>query len=538
MSQLAYLMPIAVLLIILGRLLFPRRSIRLSHLRGASLRSEAQVTAILQSTKEKADPGIAIGKHRFPSEIANEHIAFVGATGSGKTVMQRLLMQSALPLIGTGQKHRAVIYDAKRDLLSLLGGMKLKCEVHLLNPMDSRGKAWDTAADITTAPAAHQLARILIPANENDHNRFFPDAARSLLEATFLFLIRQHPGKWTLRQALLLVRNPRHLEQVLSSSSDTHDLLNLFEYKPTLQNIMAAVVTYLRPYQLIAAAWEHAPRKLSLTQWMKSESILILGNDEGNRAAVDTLHRVLFFRIAELILSRPEGDGGQTWFFLDEIREAQKLDKLPQLLTQGRSKGARVVLGFQDIEGLRHVYQDKVANELVGQCATKVILRLNSPETAAWASRVLGKEEVMESRRGTSRQLAPSLSQTVGQSTSHGISQRPLVLESELTELPKTSFASGLSCFIRHPLTGSFKSEIPGRFLRESLLPRDPNVADLDPVPPQNWFLSPLAPKELELLLKKPPRLEAPQAFPSSDILPAARDFNFHDQKPEEYDHT
>ena len=65
--------------------------------------------------------------------------------------------------------------------------------------------------------------------------------------------------------------------------------------------------------------------------------------------------------------------------FLDDVREAGKLDGLSRLLNQGRTKGACVVLGFQDSDGMRDVYGEYVANELVGQCANKAILRVENP---------------------------------------------------------------------------------------------------------------------------------------------------------------
>ncbi|MGV2342203.1 MAG UNVERIFIED_CONTAM: type IV secretion system DNA-binding domain-containing protein [Planctomycetaceae bacterium] len=49
-----------------------------------------------------------------------EHFLAVGTTGSGKTVVMRLLMQSVLPEIGSGNDVRAVIYDAKQDMMSIL----------------------------------------------------------------------------------------------------------------------------------------------------------------------------------------------------------------------------------------------------------------------------------------------------------------------------------------------------------------------------------------------------------------------------------
>jgi type IV secretory pathway TraG/TraD family ATPase VirD4 len=82
-----------------------------------------------------------------------------------------------------------------------------------------------------------------------------------------------------------------------------------------------------------------------------------------------------------------------------------------------------------------------VANELVGQCSSTVILRLNSPETAAWASRLLGTREVLESRRGQTRNYQPALKSLAGtgDSVSHGVAARALVLDSEIMDLPETS---------------------------------------------------------------------------------------------------
>src|SRR5262249_39684298 len=95
------------------------------HLRGRSLRTSTAAAELLAKAKAPADSGLQIGQHLFPSEIATRHFAFIGTTGSGKTLLQRLLMQSALPKIGAGLGHRAVVYDAKQDILSILAGMRV-----------------------------------------------------------------------------------------------------------------------------------------------------------------------------------------------------------------------------------------------------------------------------------------------------------------------------------------------------------------------------------------------------------------------------
>src|SRR5262249_45346873 len=109
------------------RLLLRRKPVRHVHIRGRSLRSIPEVEQTLNRIRPANDPGLRIGRQLFPSQIAARHLAFVGTTGSGKTLLQRLLMQSALSQIGRGSSHRALLYDAKQDTLTILAGMRLGC---------------------------------------------------------------------------------------------------------------------------------------------------------------------------------------------------------------------------------------------------------------------------------------------------------------------------------------------------------------------------------------------------------------------------
>ena len=296
-------------------------------------------------------------------------------------------------------EQRAVIYDAKQDLLSLLSGMGIRARVHILNPLDARSAAWDMAADVTSPAAALQAATLLIPKATNDANPFFSNAARQLLYGVLLALIQTAPRRWTLRHVVLILRSESLLRQVLSSTDSTRYLLQFFEQASTFQNILSTVLTRLAPFEIVAAAWDRSENRISLREFLESESILVLGNDEDNRAAIDTINQLLFKRLSELVLAQPEVPPGSlrtTWILLDEVRQAGKLDGLAALSTKGRSKGAALLLGFQDINGPRDVYGREVADELVGQCNTKAILRLNSPETASWASKLIGNSDYIE----------------------------------------------------------------------------------------------------------------------------------------------
>ena len=99
---------------------------------------------------ERKDPSLFFAGHWLPFEAATSHFLVMGATNTGKTLVQRMLMQSALKSIGAGRDQRAIVFDAKQDVLSILAGMNLNCPVVTLDPFDARGYAWDMAADITT----------------------------------------------------------------------------------------------------------------------------------------------------------------------------------------------------------------------------------------------------------------------------------------------------------------------------------------------------------------------------------------------------
>ena len=309
-----------------------RNQVSFRHLRGRSLRTAQQVQEALADTAP--NQGLRLGQYLLPQRAAYGHFAIVGATGSGKTL--------------------------------LLGGLGLRCPIATFHPLDARCVAWDMAADITSPAAALQAATLLVPKAQQDANPFFSNAARHLMSAALLALILQAPGRWTLRHLLLVLRSESLLRQVLAQTEFTRPLLQYGEHPATFQNILSTLLTRIAPFEIIAAAWDRAEHKLSLRAALEQEAILILANDEDNRAAIDTIKQWLFKRLSELVLARegrPEDSPRATWLFLDEVRQAARLDGLSALITKGRSKGAVVLLGFQGIE----VYGREAANELVGQ---------------------------------------------------------------------------------------------------------------------------------------------------------------------------
>src|SRR5262245_1373559 len=109
-------------------------------------------------------------------DAATAHCAYVGATGSGKTVSIRLLLESIWGIATTHDvPTRMLVYDSKRELLPILHGIfeylgrdDADEKIVVLNPFDRRGVAWDICRDIRRPVHADELAALLIPSASGD----------------------------------------------------------------------------------------------------------------------------------------------------------------------------------------------------------------------------------------------------------------------------------------------------------------------------------------------------------------------------------
>lgn len=482
--------------------------------RGRQLISFAAAAKSCRKIIQTGDPGIQWGGVRLPSTAADGHFCVVGVTGSGKTITLRLLMQSVLPQVRARSGNRALVYDAKQDIVSILDGMGLSSPIVVLNPFDARSFAWDMAKDVTTPAAAFQVASILIP-EEQGANRFFSDAARHFITGVLCVFIRSGVH-WTLRDLIWATRGRDRIRSILADAPEAQHLLtDYFQDERLASNILSTIAARLMPFEPIAALWHKSDtegRRLSLQEWVNSESILVLGNDEANREALDAINRVIFRRLSELLLAPNTPATSRTWIILDEVAKAGRLDGLDSLLTKGRTYGVRVVLGFQDIEGLRDssVYGEKMAHVIVGQCANKAILRLESEPTANWASGALGDMEGYElSKSHTSGSGGGGFQST--DTRSWQVQRRAAVLPSQFLTLPPPANGA-FEGFYLSPLLGAYWTRIEFK----PLLATTGKAPCFEPRPSNDQYLGSWQPSDFERLKIRESVPSAANAKPST----------------------
>jgi hypothetical protein len=463
--------------------------------RGRVLITYQAAQRLARRHRREGDPGLVWGGLILPSSAAGGHFAAIGCTGSGKSVTITMLMQSVLPRLTPGSDGRALIYDAKQDAMALLAAIGVPCRLYDLNPFAAGAVAWDIARDVISPAIAFELASILVPIDAHSNAPFFSQAAQHLFYGVLVALMQIAGTSWTFRDVLLACQSRADLEALLKQSPDTFPLIEqYFSVPERIADIVSSLAVKTAPFTFVAAAWDHAAARVSVHDWIAGESILVLGSDERHRAALSAINRVLFRLVSEHVLSQPDSSDRRTWIFLDEASQAGRFDGLGSLLTNGRSKGCSVVLGFQDVEGWRETYGERTANEMVGQCGSIAVLKLNSPATARWAADLFGAVEQNETHRSSSSSKSDH-----GKSSSNSVSEqlvrRESVLPSEFLALPPPSSSHGISGFYLSAGIGAYQATLPWSWLTQ-YLPPPAGPSSVPLLPPSHQQLRPWTPAE------------------------------------------
>ena len=92
--------------------------------------------------------GLRWGNQWLPESSAVQHFLAVGTTGSGKSLIQKLLMKEPLQRIQNGSDSRAVIFDAKNDVAGYLKQIDVGCCLLYTSPSprDQRGSRMPSSA--------------------------------------------------------------------------------------------------------------------------------------------------------------------------------------------------------------------------------------------------------------------------------------------------------------------------------------------------------------------------------------------------------
>lgn len=390
-------------------------SLKAVHARGAVVvqggEAQKQARGLERQAKRGAVPSLTLAGIPVPFEDESKHFKLMGTTGSGKSTALRELLDGALK-----RGDRAVIADPDGAYLSRFYHPG-RGDV-ILNPFDRRSAKWDLFAELKNPYDIDQMARALIP------DRGQSDPTWTNHGRTFFSAVTRQARSCRADMAelyrLLTIADPEEL-QILIAGTAAAPFLAAGNEK-FFGSVRSNTVDPMRSLEYICA--QRGPA-FSVREWIQSgRGVLFLPYQADQIAAlksiISTWMRLAIFQT----LSLGEGDA-RLWFAIDELDALGPIDGLSDALPRLRKFGGRCALGFQAISQMSTTYGQGVAQAMVENCGTSLVLRCSASEhggTSRFASQLIGERQVLRVVKSSSRSqsglLRPSTS-TQGSSEQH-----------------------------------------------------------------------------------------------------------------------
>jgi hypothetical protein len=405
-------------------------------LRGSCLLSPNRLNRELRARARASEDemGLHIGSVRLSRRAEASHILLLGDSGAGKSSTIR-------SILGQIRDQPAIVYDPEREFLAdfFVAGVDT-----VINPFDARTPYWSPWEEVASSADMESLAMSFVPepAEEGGNAKFWVESARTLLVALLERSEKRHP-----HEISRLLQGP--IDELCMAIRGTPAANAVNEDAPQqAQGVIATLGIAARALRTLRSDEGGTPR-FSATAWAhKPEGWVFLCSTERARKATLPLSSVWLDCLVRPLLDADLQNPRPVWVVADELQTLQRLATLPDLLTRGRKRGLRCVLGAQSMAQFQALYGAN-AKTLLSQPMTKLIFRCSEPETAKWGSELIGAAERISHRASVS----VSGSDSLNLSDERHIDA--IVLPSEIQRLPNLKaylVHAGLAARIAAPL--------------------------------------------------------------------------------------
>lgn len=372
------------------------------HVRGFVLHKDpAPIARALRPGK-----GEAHGVHIHPQIVISQrqecqHFMIVGGTGAGKTTMIWPIMQEAM-----ARGDKILLFDSKGDYTQ-----KVPEPFTLLSPTDARSSRWILGRDIRTKLEAQALATTLIqePTGGSKSDPMWIQGSRALLAGLITDLQARFGEKWDFSHLAYefsaALADWERLKSVIAREAPI--CLALLggadaegPNRTTAGFLVQIVSSLINVIHIGVAAHDHkANPDWSVRSWLagKTPATVIIGfRGEQSEQLSQAFAASIIERVVRQVggMSDVAPEQRRIWLCIDETPVAGYVPSITTSLTTLRSKGTRVVLGFQTQAGVREKYNRDTAQIWEGQCDAKIIGKLGATADQEWASKLLGDREI------------------------------------------------------------------------------------------------------------------------------------------------
>ena len=369
---------------------------------------------------------LVVGTVPVALESETHHFLLSGATGTGKSQ----IMDGFLRTIRR-RGQRCLVIDHSGGFLARHG----REEDLLLNPFDARSMTWSPFAEIVNEYDCRRIANAIMPdpldgaADKAEWIRY----GQTFLSDVLRVMHRRGRDNPLELHRWLTGASPDELRGLLAGTTSA-----IFSQQANAR-LLGSVRGVMTPYVRFLEHLRRVSHPFSVRKWVTQsdggEWLFVTYKEDQLDELRQYLSCIASIAMVEA-LSLPESRDRRLWFILDELASLGHLGRLPDTLTKLRKLGGCVVVAVQIISQLRAIYGRDVAQAIIGNASTKVILRQEDGETAKYWEEQLGQRQVKRTLGGSSSNRSVSIERSVrGESRSMQIVRESVLLASELMAL-------------------------------------------------------------------------------------------------------
>ena len=315
----------------------------------------------MQKEKEYRKNSIIIKK-----EDETSHFMFIGQSGTGKSVLSSQVFEqlkrrgSKMIVHDNKMDYTAKFYNPTRDLI--------------FNPLDQRGLGWSIMNDIDNLVDIESIAHSLFPKEVSNSDPFWIDSARTLFIEILKYAKVNHITKNS-ELFEMLSSNRRYIMDEI----DTNLVRNLLSSEKQGSSILSVLNQYAKSIEYLKDG------DFSVKKWIKSSinNTIFITNNKNIQEMIAPLLTLFIDLTSKQLLSLEDDFQRRVYFVLEEMGMLNKLSSIVDLITNGRSKGASVLISIQDLSRLEELY-GKEFNTLFANCNTKIFFRIGDKFTVQY----------------------------------------------------------------------------------------------------------------------------------------------------------
>jgi len=314
----------------------------------------------MQKEKEYRKNSIIIKK-----EDETSHFMIIGQSGTGKSVLSSQIFEqlkrrgSKMIVHDNKMDYTAKFYNPTRDLI--------------FNPLDQRGLGWSIMNDVDNIIDIESIAHSLFPKEANS-DPFWNENARNLFIEILKYAKTNNITKNSeLFQILGLSRRD------MINEIDTNLVRNLLGSEKQGSSLLSVLNQYTKSLGYLKDG------DFSVKKWIKSSinNSIFITNNKNIQEMIAPLLTLFVDLTSKQLLSSNDDFKRRVYFILEEVGMLNKLSSIVDLITNGRSKGASVLISIQDLSRLEELY-GKEFNTLFANCNTKIFFRIGDKFTVQY----------------------------------------------------------------------------------------------------------------------------------------------------------